>query len=786
LPPVIMNAAFAERFHAAYNRCRVIMFSAPCGCGKTTVIPALLSGQNYSVRSAAEDGFLLPVVPGTKTLVLDDLHLVTDTEEQNQICQMIRSHPNVKFLLLSRGTVPGWLMPFGLAGVMETFETGDFMLGEAAARKMLEGNGIHVPASMLPAIQRDIRGYPVAMMLLCRHLEREAVYSAAVLDAVKRDLFAYFDEVVFRRFDTPLRRLLLSLAPFESFTVEMAAAVSGEAQVGALLDTLAHTTNMLLHDGVSVCRIYAIFREFLVWKMEHSYTQTEKREFFKRAGLYYELCGDITHALECYASGGENRKISELLEKHAALHPGVGHYYETEPYYRSLPREEVLSSPSLMCGMSMLCALTLDFEASEMWYQELQNYTARLRRTDTEYRDARSKLSYLDIALPQRGSKGLIELIGTVFRVMTDKKIRMPSFSVTSTLPSIMNGGKDFCDWSKQDDLLYATMRKPVETVLGRDGVGLADCAICESKFEKGEDVAGRLLNLVSRLGEIQSRGTPDIEFAAVGLLVRHQVIQGEALSARRAVESLRERFAAMGENRFLPNIDAMLCRIDLRTGDVDAAAEWLREKAPKDVLHLRAMWRYQYMTLTMVHIQRGSFSEALFVLAPLLPYCEICARKMDWICIKLLMAITHFRMEDQVWQLELTAALDACRDYGFIMPAAQYGQAILPLLTQCAWNRDRDFREKLIGAARTQAVYYPQYLKCSAVLSEPLTATETQVLRLLCSEMSNQEIAETLGIKLATVKTHVSHILQKLGVSRRSEAKAAAERLHLMGLEQL
>ena len=31
----------------------------------------------------------------------------------------------------------------------------------------------------------------------------------------------------------------------------------------------------------------------------------------------------------------------------------------------------------------------------------------------------------------------------------------------------------------------------PVEAVLGRDGVGLADCAIAESKFEKGEDVTG-------------------------------------------------------------------------------------------------------------------------------------------------------------------------------------------------------------------------------------------------------------------------------------------------------
>ena len=32
-------------------------------------------------------------------------------------------------------------------------------------------------------------------------------------------------------------------------------------------------------------------------------------------------------------------------------------------------------------------------------------------------------------------------------------------------------------------------MKIPVEAVLGKDGIGLAECAIAESKFEKGEDV---------------------------------------------------------------------------------------------------------------------------------------------------------------------------------------------------------------------------------------------------------------------------------------------------------
>lgn len=54
-------------------------------------------------------------------------------------------------------------------------------------------------------------------------------------------------------------------------------------------------------------------------------------------------------------------------------------------------------------------------------------------------------------------------------------------------------------------------------------------------------------------------------------------------------------------------------------------------------------------------------------------------------------------------------------------------------------------------------------------------------MLRLLCGNRSNQEIADILGVKVATVKTHVIHILQKLGVKRRGEAKEAAQKLHII-----
>lgn len=40
--------------------------------------------------------------------------------------------------------------------------------------------------------------------------------------------------------------------------------------------------------------------------------------------------------------------------------------------------------------------------------------------------------------------------------------------------------------------------------------------------------------------------------------------------------------------------------------------------------------------------------------------------------------------------------------------------------------------------------------------------------------------IGKAFAIKLATVKNHVRHILQKLSVTRRSEAKTAAEKFKL------
>ena len=70
-----------------------------------------------------------------------------------------------------------------------------------------------------------------------------------------------------------------------------------------------------------------------------------------------------------------------------------------------------------------------------------------------------------------------------------------------------------------------------------------------------------------------------------------------------------------------------------------------------------------------------------------------------------------------------------------------------------------------------------------NAVLADPLSERELEVLELMARGLSNKEIGRTLWIGETTVKTHVSHILRKLGQGDRTQAVLAALRAGIVQL---
>ncbi|HEX6101259.1 MAG TPA: response regulator transcription factor [Thermoanaerobaculia bacterium] len=63
------------------------------------------------------------------------------------------------------------------------------------------------------------------------------------------------------------------------------------------------------------------------------------------------------------------------------------------------------------------------------------------------------------------------------------------------------------------------------------------------------------------------------------------------------------------------------------------------------------------------------------------------------------------------------------------------------------------------------------------------LTPRELSSLRLMADGKSNKEIAQSLGITERTVKTHLGHLFEKLGVTSRTEAVKVATRRGLVRL---
>jgi DNA-binding NarL/FixJ family response regulator len=98
------------------------------------------------------------------------------------------------------------------------------------------------------------------------------------------------------------------------------------------------------------------------------------------------------------------------------------------------------------------------------------------------------------------------------------------------------------------------------------------------------------------------------------------------------------------------------------------------------------------------------------------------------------------------------------------------------------------ELRRSIKAAARGQVQLSPhaatrllQEVRAPDKSQEPLTNRETEVLRLLAQGKSNKEISKLLNISEQTVKTHVSHILDKLDVPSRTMAALYAIRTGLV-----
>ncbi len=144
----------------------------------------------------------------------------------------------------------------------------------------------------ITGILKESAGYPLGVSITARCMAGRMPFGPKLVAQSFREVFLYFETAVYQRFDLPVRRFLLELAPFESFDLEMARMVSGDPRAGELLDWLQRNTTMLCCDGIQRFRFWPQFQAFLQRELEREYSEEKRRALLSRGGLYYELKED--------------------------------------------------------------------------------------------------------------------------------------------------------------------------------------------------------------------------------------------------------------------------------------------------------------------------------------------------------------------------------------------------------------------------------------------------------------------------------------------------------------
>lgn len=780
------KAAWDKLRMAGARRQNVYLYAAT-GYGKTELLHRYLrrrrhiwlSGEGLTVETLQEIA-----LPAEATMVIDDLARVLDPAVRREIVSML-DQPGLWLVLAGRCPLPSWLTGPYVNGRLSVIPEEDLRLSEEEIAKLYLSWGVQLPRNLLEKrIIPLVEGNPLGARLLALEMRQGSSYTEELMNDLTRKFYEYLNQAIYSEWPEEIREMMMQLSLLEHFTIQQAEEMTGRSDVNRLLAQAAEMGNLFsFKDGGYTLRPAVI--NSMKLRMETVCDRVRENELLRRAGTICEKEGNIPRALKLYQDGQCEKEIHALLIDNARRYPGGGYYYELTPAYLALPEEEVRSSPDLIAARSMLYSLALNATESERWYAVMQEYAAD-HPDPEEHRLAESWLVYLDISLPHRGSTNLIEVLDEAARKIQTERLVMPEFSVTGGQPSLINGSKDFCDWTRDDQTMAFQLEKHVSEVLGPYSKGLVSIGLAESLFEKGGNIY-KVLELANRgLMETMNGGKFELEFVGAALVARVYLVTGHPGDSVKTLEEIETRARQRGARRVVRNVRAMQSRIKLWQGRVEDAVRWM-ENEPQNEIHFNVLERYCYNTFVRVYMAQQRYDKTAQILMRLRSYANI--EKRPWLQMEgdLLESIIRYRTGNPLWKTELTQVLRRAESYHFVRLFCREGAALLPLLQElgCPEGVDEAYWQEVLGKTRAMAEAYPLYLSTNAPAALPgavqLSERALQVLRLQDRGLTRSEIARQLQLSERSVKYQCEQAYHKLGTSNKVEALAAARKLILL-----
>lgn len=777
-----------RKMKAAQTLFQTVYLYGISGCGKTAFIRDYMGKRRYYYYSAEqlnEQELEIPFSGKQNIVVIDDLHQLRTDEVREALIRKIEiltKREDIWLILSGRSRMPSWLIPLYYRKIFTVIEEEDLLLSEGEMAEYLALWGLTLREEDFKKIMKLSCGIGIVARLIAMELSSGRPFDATYIERMRNNFWDYLDRHVYDQWEVEIQEFLMQVCIVEEFDKHLAEMITGRNGVERMLNIAEQLGNFIFMKeaagGRTVYEIRLPMRLSMRRRLLLTYQKERWERLYYNAGLYYELEGDTPNALKMYEACHDMERIAGLLISNARENPANGYYYELRQYYFALPEEKIRESMELMVGMSMLQSMLLNIEESERWYEELKQLEASL--SGSAKKAAKGMIIYLDISLPHRGSNALVDIIKNAGALLMNRRISLPEFSVTSNLPSQMNGGKDFCEWSRRDKELAKSIGKIVEFTLGKYGKGLVNLALAESFLEKGED-SYEIANLTNK-GMMQAQAGGKIEqcFVAAGILSWLHILNDHAEDAKELLLNFQKKVEKEGAPKLLSNLVALQIRIGLYQGKTAEALEWM-EQAPEEEIEFFTMERFKYLTKARIYLLMGRYEKAVSLLQRLQYYAEAMKRTYIAMEVGLLLAITKYRMGDPMWDEKFQKILTDAESYHFVRLISREGAAVNRMLKETAWKTGNQeyFRAVLIETEK-MALFYPGYLKPT---TEEVAFSENslKILKLQAEGFSTVEIASELGLKVENVKYHNKQNFKKLGVNSKIAAVTEARRRKLI-----
>lgn len=753
-------------------------------------------------------------------LVIDDVHELRSPDARSQLEQLLVRRPSrLRVVLASRHDPQLGLHRLRLAGELVELRDADLRFTLDETRELLAASHITLTADALALLHARTEGWAAGLRLALLSMEGRADLEGFVREfsGSDRTVADYLLSEVLERQPEAAQRLLLRTSILDRVSGPLADLLLGTTGSERILLDLERQNAFVV--AIDAERSWFRYHQLLADLLRLELRRVEPEvipDLHRSAARWFADHGHVIEAVRHAQAGEDWRYAMRLLADHGISLVLNGRAAAIGALVAALPAD-VPTDPELAAFLAYREVTLRSLDSAEAYVATAEHRASEVPSDRRSRFGVALAIARLTLARRRGDVEAVLAEVRPLLEPVETKGTRVMQLSDDAKAVALMNLGaaelwafrlddaeshleqalslsrriaRPYLEVGSLSHLALAVgqrsmaeqRRRAEEAVAVAEAHGLgADpiVAIALATLATSDVIQGRLSGARMWLDRADRTLPPELE-PATALLV--SFARGLALAAERDDRGALAAFGAAEElqthlvTRHVLTVEArqVAVQVQLRAGDLDGARATLTRFTDEE-----REWSEARVAVAALHLAEGNARTAIETLAPVLSGTAPFIREATLIAARLCDASARERLGDaDAVTKDIEAALDLAERDTVIAPFLVDPAA--RLLAGHARQRTAhaallaDILDVLAGSA-------PRDRAASAVVSD-LSESELRVLRYLPSHLSAQEIGAELFVSVSTVKTHMRHVYDKLGVHRRTEAVERARTLGLLG----